>query len=101
VSYLTPKQVAKELRHSRNFVMDLIESGELAARDERRPGATLPRYRIEPAALDAWKQLRAVVRPSEAAQRLTSMPRLEGVLRKRIAARRARYKQQGAAAQTA
>ena len=79
---LTPAQVAKALGHGRNFVMQIIEAGELQARDERVPGSSRPRYRIDPDAIEAWKVSRRVV-PAADVLPIMTLPRLDGVLRKR------------------
>jgi excisionase family DNA binding protein len=58
---LSPRQAAQLLGKSRVTVMRLIESGDLRARDERPPGSEKPRYRIDFAELDRWRDSRVVV----------------------------------------
>lgn len=97
--YLTPKEAAKVLGHSRNYVMAIINAGELMARDESAPGAKLPRYRITRESLREWQAYRLVVKPSSSAARLKALPRLEGVVQKRIEARHKKRQRQAALAQ--
>jgi excisionase family DNA binding protein len=58
---LSPRQAAKLLDMGRDGVMRLIEKGELLARDLRLPGSGKPRYRIDFAELDRWRDSRVVV----------------------------------------
>jgi excisionase family DNA binding protein len=62
---VTPATAAKSLGHSRDFVMALIRKGELPATDERSVGSSLPRYRINPADLDHWRESRRYVPAGE------------------------------------
>lgn len=87
---LTVAEVAKLTGHGRNFVMDLIKTGRLRARDERGPRSSLPRYRVSPEAIEAWKLSCEVVQPSEVEKQVRRHGRLAGLTRKRIAARHAR-----------
>ncbi|WP_428938844.1 helix-turn-helix domain-containing protein [Fontivita pretiosa] len=98
---LTPREAARYLGHSRRFVIDLIRAGELVARDERRPGSKLARFRIRLADLEAWKASRRVPHVTEADRMLASMPRLVGVLRARRDARQARQQREAARHQIA
>ena len=91
--FLTPREVAAQINHSRGFVMSLIAAGELAASDERRPGSKRPMYRITPEAIASWQLSRRIQPASELDRRMSTMPRMVGVLRKmseRRAARRAK-----------
>lgn len=51
---LSPSQFAKEIGMSEGFVRELIKAGEIEVTDVRAPGATLPRYRIDPAEAAKW-----------------------------------------------
>lgn len=52
---LTPEQAAKLLGKSRRFVIALIKTGELEARNEKAPGSKQNRFRIPPHAPDALR----------------------------------------------
>lgn len=62
---LTPAQVAQVYGHSREFWVKLIASGELVAYDERRPGALVPRWMIDPVDVEAWRERRRYRIPQE------------------------------------
>lgn len=87
---LTPEQAAKLLGKSRRFVIALIKTGELEARNEKAPGSKQNRFRIPPHAPDAWRETRRVAQLSEREQKLRRLPRMVGILDQRIAAIEAR-----------
>ena len=60
--FYTQAEVAKMFRVSPGKVAEWIESGELVAFNVGQ-GKIKPRYRIEQAAIEAFKQKRASVRP--------------------------------------
>jgi Helix-turn-helix domain len=55
---LTVQQVARDLRVSRNRVMEFILSGELQAEDWRSPGTSRHQWRIDPASVMDWRRRR-------------------------------------------
>ena len=55
---LTPKQFAARIGKSLNFVMKLINHGELIVEDVRAPGASLPRYQIDQQQVYSWRASR-------------------------------------------
>ena len=57
---ISPAEAGRMIGHSREFIVSLIDASELPATDERRPGAKIPRYRIDPADVLRWKQSRSV-----------------------------------------
>ena len=89
---LTPAEAAKRLGKGRNFVMALINAGELQAFNIVSPSADgkpkQPRYRIPASALETWKLSRDVRIPSALDVRLRSLPRMAGAISGRLAARR-------------
>lgn len=58
---ISPAQAGKILGKSREPVVALIRVGEIAASDERQPGAKIPRYRIDPVEIGRWQERRAVI----------------------------------------
>lgn len=58
---LSPPQYASQLHVKPETVISWILRGELAALNIARPGATRPRYRLTPAAIEAFELRRAVV----------------------------------------
>lgn len=55
---LTPREFARKIRHGTNYVMALIRNGEIEFEDHRRPGASLPRYMIDPEQATKWRESR-------------------------------------------
>lgn len=100
---ISPQKAAELLGHDRDFILRLIRAGELPARDERRPGAKIPRYRIDPQSLVDWQRSRIVVptarpaTPSPPARYVTI--ETTGLLARRRADRLARQKQAAEKAQ--
>lgn len=90
----TPAQAAKVMGKGREFVISIIKAGELEARDERKPGSTLPRYRIPASAIDAWRRSRTVPKFVERAETQRLPVRLAGVLDGRIASIQAKAKRE-------
>ena len=64
--YYTPPQVARLLGVKADKVLTWIRRGELAAINVADDRLTRPRYRVEPAALDAFKLRRTVTLPQKA-----------------------------------
>lgn len=64
---LSPEQFGQLIGKSRESVVRLIRCGEIAATDERMPGASIPLYRIDPAEADRWRRARAVMPESQEA----------------------------------
>ena len=56
---LTPEQFGKLIGHSRDFVRALIAAGEIVARDERRPGAKVARWKIDALEAERWRERRS------------------------------------------
>lgn len=88
---ISPEQAGKHIGHDREFVMELIDAGELTARDERSPGAKIPRYRIDPDELVRWLRSRQVKQVNRGG-RPKLPPRLQtsGLVARTIEARRIR-----------
>jgi hypothetical protein len=61
--WLTPPQIAQMLAVDVHGILAAIRAGRLVAIDVRRPGATRPRYRVSPEALDDYLRLLRVVPP--------------------------------------
>lgn len=101
ITDVTPAEAAVRLRKSYRFVMKLIDAGELNARDEKSPGATLPRWKIPISELERWRESRMRCAPTELDLRLKQMPSLASVLRLRRAARHARRSSAAAGGQSA
>lgn len=97
----TPAQAAKVMGKGREFVVSLINAGELEARDERKPGSTLPRYRIPHSAIDAWRRSRTVPKFVERVETQRLPVRLVGVLDQRIASIQAKAKREADRRQSA
>jgi hypothetical protein len=57
--YITPPEYAARLRVKPAKIIAAIRRGELAAIDMAEPGATRPRFRISPAAIEAFERRRA------------------------------------------
>lgn len=90
---ISPEQAADQLGVSRDFVMAIINAGELPATDERAPGVKRPRYRIDPDDLVRWRESRTVKMAIPARPMAVRMPRAVGVIadeRRRQAERRRR-----------
>ena len=63
---MTPKQFAQHVGHSIGFIMKLIHAGEIEVHDLRAPGATMPRYMINPGEREAWlRKRRTRLAPAE------------------------------------
>jgi len=60
----TPPQVAHHLAVDVHSILSDIRAGRLVAFDVRRPGASRPRYRITPEALDNYCRLLTVCPPA-------------------------------------
>ena len=58
---LSPQKAADLLGRSREFVVRLIQAGELPATDERGPGSKMPRFQIDPADCERWVASRQYV----------------------------------------
>lgn len=97
---LSPREAARFLGHGRDFVMALIRSGDLPARDERFPGAASPRYLISLSDLLAWRANRFVAPQEQQGQTPSRVPRLEGVFDERIAAIQAKLRRESAQGQS-
>ena len=57
---MSPAQAARQLGVGRDFVVALIEAGELPATDEHAPGVSRKRYRIDPDDLVRWRESRSL-----------------------------------------
>lgn len=77
---ISPAQAAKMLGKNRDSIMALIRAGELSATDERRPGSSIPRYRIDPDDLERWRRSRIVFPQLRTSEPARSAPRLRGAL---------------------
>lgn len=84
---LSPLQVARLLGKSRRSVMELIQAGEIEATDESQPSSRIPRYRIDPSALDRWRASRRVKPTTVAPGRRPQTVEVVGVLAQRREAR--------------
>lgn len=61
--WMTPPQIARILAVDVHSLLADIRAGRLVAIDVRRPGASRPRYRISPEALEAYTRLLTVCPP--------------------------------------
>jgi hypothetical protein len=96
-SDLTPQQFATLIGKSRLYVIEQIRIGTIKARDERSRRSTLPRFRIDPAEVEAWK-MRTEFVPSgdgELDRKVRSLPRLAVNRDRRIAAIREKWQREG------
>jgi len=82
---LSPQQFADAIGHDRESVMKLIRAGEIVARDERMPGAKIPRYRIDASEVTRWRESRIVQSSRKVAEYVARLPRtpLDGLLARR------------------
>ena len=86
---ISPEAAGKMLGRNRHFIVALIQSGELVATDERRPGAKIPRYRIHPVDVQRWRASRTVVPESVMLPRPVPVP-LTGIVRQTLERMRTR-----------
>lgn len=91
---MSPNRTAERFGHNRDFWVALVKAGELRARDERPPGAKLPRYVIDADDVERWRESR-VVSPTLAGSRsvVPAAPRVvrvSGVLARMREAKRVR-----------
>lgn len=90
IERLSPAEVARRLNHGRGFIMKLIDARELAARDERSPGAKLPRYTVSADECERWLAKRMVVGEAPIPVPRTAAIVVTGLLSRRREARRIR-----------
>jgi hypothetical protein len=53
---ISPTEAAKLLGRGKDFIMSLFKAGEIVMADERRPGAKIPRWTIDPRDLEDWQR---------------------------------------------
>ena len=58
-TYLTPPELAARYRCKPAKIISAIRRGDLAAIDLSEPGSKRPRYRISPAAIEAFERRRS------------------------------------------
>lgn len=75
---LTPIECAKAFGHTREFWVKLIVSGELSAVDERRPGAQVPRWKIDPVDVEAWRERRRYRLPQANPEPIATVKQTKG-----------------------